>query len=213
MSSWLIFSVGFLAQILFASRTLVQWIATEKCGRVVSPLLFWQLSLVACTLMLGYGLMRHDFAILLGQSITYFVYIRNLQFKNAWSSFPVILRKALIGLPGVVLVYVLFKIHSGYTELWSNQQISLSLLLWGSAGHIIFSGRFIYQWYYSEKLKTSLLPQGFWTLSVAGAVVILIYAVIRKDPVLLAGQCAGLVIYLRNLYLGLFPFTTNKNAS
>ncbi|MDH3709101.1 MAG: lipid-A-disaccharide synthase N-terminal domain-containing protein [Cyclobacteriaceae bacterium] len=212
MSNSLIFSVGFLAQILFASRTLVQWIATERCGRVVSPLLFWQLSLVACTLMLGYGIMRHDLAILLGQSITYFVYIRNLQFKNAWAAFPGILRRALIGLPGVVLAYVFFKTHSGYTELWNNPEISLSLLLWGSAGHLVFSGRFIYQWYYSEKLKTSLLPQGFWTLSVAGAVAILIYAVMRKDPVLLAGQGAGLVIYLRNLYLGFSPFATNKNA-
>ncbi len=212
MSNSLIFSVGFLAQILFASRTFVQWIATERCGRVVSPLLFWQLSLVACALMLGYGIMRHDFAILLGQSITYFVYIRNLQFKNAWSSYPGILRITLIGLPGVVLAYVILKIHSGYTELWNNPQISLSLLLWGSAGHILFSSRFIYQWYYSEKLKTSLLPQGFWTLSIAGALSILIYAVIRKDPVLLAGQCAGLVVYFRNLYLGQSPLTINKKA-
>ena len=53
----------------------------------------------------------------------------------------------------------------------------------------------------SEKTKTSQLPVGFWRLSVLGASLILTYAIFRKDPVLLIGHGAGLIIYIRNIYI------------
>ena len=84
MNSILIFSVGFLGQILFFSRTILQWFKSENEGEVISPVIFWQISLVASQIMQLYGILRNDFAILLGQFIVYFIYVRNLQFKNAW---------------------------------------------------------------------------------------------------------------------------------
>ncbi|MBT8271558.1 MAG: lipid-A-disaccharide synthase N-terminal domain-containing protein, partial [Bacteroidia bacterium] len=47
MSDWLIYSIGFLAQILFSSRLIVQWITSERQKRVMTPSLFWVLSLIA----------------------------------------------------------------------------------------------------------------------------------------------------------------------
>ena len=47
MSDWLIYSIGFSAQLLFSSRLLIQWIQSEKVKKVVTPLIFWQLSLPA----------------------------------------------------------------------------------------------------------------------------------------------------------------------
>jgi hypothetical protein len=41
----------------------------------------------------------------------------------------------------------------------------------------------------------------FWYLSIAGAVVLLVYALHRRDPVFVAGQVLGVAIYLRNLQL------------
>lgn len=57
------------------------------------------------------------------------------------------------------------------------------------------------QWFYSEKRKESSLPLGFWLLSLAGSLLILIYAIFRKDPVLLVGHSLGVFLYLRNILI------------
>ena len=76
MSDAYIYGVGFLAQGLFSARLIVQWIKSEKAGKSLSPTLFWQLSILASWMLFLYGLLRNDFAILLGQVISYFIYIR-----------------------------------------------------------------------------------------------------------------------------------------
>ena len=87
MSDWLIYTIGFIAQILFSSRLVVQWITSEKQRKVITPTLFWTLSLIASFLLFIYGYLRDDFAIMLGQTLTYFIYIRNLQLQNEWQKF------------------------------------------------------------------------------------------------------------------------------
>jgi len=67
---------------------------------------------------------------------------------------------------------------------------------------VIFSLRFVYQWIYSEKAKISTLPFGFWMISLVGSFIILTYGVFRKDPVLIAGQLFGFIVYSRNILLG-----------
>ena len=52
-----------------------------------------------------------------------------------------------------------------------------------------------------EKNKESILPFGFWLLSLIGSIMILFYALIRKDPVLLVGHLMGSIIYFRNIIL------------
>ena len=86
-------------------------------------------------------------------------------------------------------------------RLFRNSEIPFKLLLWGSIGQVIFTFRFVYQWMYSELKKESSLPLGFWLLSLVGSLMILSYAIIRKDPVLFVGQLFGFVIYSRNSYL------------
>jgi len=61
--------------------------------------------------------------------------------------------------------------------------------------------RFVYQWIYSEKNKESSLPFGFWLLSLIGSLMILVYAILRKDPVLLIGHLMGSFIYTRNIFI------------
>jgi lipid-A-disaccharide synthase-like uncharacterized protein len=53
----------------------------------------------------------------------------------------------------------------------------------------------------SEKKKVSTLPIFFWMISILGASLILIYAILRKDPILFMGQIFGLVVYIRNLMI------------
>lgn len=68
-------------------------------------------------------------------------------------------------------------------------------------GQIIFTFRFIYQWWYSRKRGESLLPAGFWIISLAGSLIIVSYGIVRKDPVLILGQSVGFISYTRNLFL------------
>ena len=75
------------------------------------------------------------------------------------------------------------------------------LLILGLLGQGFFTGRFLAQWIASEKQGRSVVPLAFWYLSVGGGALLLIYAILRKDPVFILGQGGGLVIYARNLYL------------
>ena len=70
--------LGMLGQVLFFSRFLVQWIASEKKGKSTIPLSFWWLSIGGGLLLLIYALWREDPVITLGQSVGLFVYVRNL---------------------------------------------------------------------------------------------------------------------------------------
>jgi lipid-A-disaccharide synthase-like uncharacterized protein len=74
-------------------------------------------------------------------------------------------------------------------------------LILGFVGQALFSMRFILQWVQSERAGRSVIPIAFWYFSVAGSIVLLAYAIHRADPVFILGQAAGIVIYLRNLFL------------
>lgn len=74
-------------------------------------------------------------------------------------------------------------------------------LIVGFLGQLLFSMRFLLQWVQSERAKKSVIPVAFWYFSLGGSVVLLAYAIHRQDPVFILGQAAGLVIYLRNLFL------------
>jgi len=71
--------------------------------------------------------------------------------------------------------------------------------LLGLGGQMLFFSRFLYQWIVSEKRKESIIPTGFWFLSLGGGLLLLIYAIHIKDPVFILGQSTGFMIYLRNL--------------
>ncbi len=70
----------------------------------------------------------------------------------------------------------------------------------GFAGQFLFSMRFIIQWFVSERAKQSIVPVAFWYFSIFGGITLLAYAIYRQDPVFIAGQAGGLLIYARNLY-------------
>jgi lipid-A-disaccharide synthase-like uncharacterized protein len=74
-------------------------------------------------------------------------------------------------------------------------------LVVGFGGQALFMGRFVVQWLASERLRRSVIPVSFWYLSILGALVLLVYAAHRRDPVFVAGQGLGVAIYLRNLHL------------
>jgi lipid-A-disaccharide synthase-like uncharacterized protein len=78
------------------------------------------------------------------------------------------------------------------TSLW---------LALGFLGQALFSMRFIVQWITSERAGRSVTPVTFWYFSLAGGVVLLSYAIHRRDPVFITGQAMGLLVYVRNLQM------------
>jgi lipid-A-disaccharide synthase-like uncharacterized protein len=73
--------------------------------------------------------------------------------------------------------------------------------LFGLIGQVLFGMRFVVQWFASEKKKDSIIPLSFWYFSLAGGVVLFVYALHIQDIVFIIGQGLGLIIYARNLYL------------
>lgn len=80
-----------------------------------------------------------------------------------------------------------------WVELW--------WVAFGLLGQLMFTGRFLVQWIASERAKKSVVPVLFWYFSIAGGLILLSYAIYRRDPVFVLGQSLGVFIYGRNLFL------------
>ena len=197
----MIYVIGFLAQVFFSARILLQWILSERAKKVISPAIFWQLSIVGSYLLFVYGWLRADFAIILGQIISYYIYIWNLDKKHQWKKLPFVIRTLLLLTPVAAILYMLKDASAFVDQFFRNEKIPLWLLIYGSMGQIIFTLRFVYQWIYSKRKDESLLPIGFWVISLFGSLIIVSYAIYRRDPVLILGQSTGLIAYSRNIYL------------
>jgi lipid-A-disaccharide synthase-like uncharacterized protein len=74
-------------------------------------------------------------------------------------------------------------------------------IILGFVAQACFTMRFVVQWIASERARRSVVPVAFWFFSLVGGVLLLVYSIYRKDPVFIAGQAMGLLIYVRNLWL------------
>ena len=95
-----------------------------------------------------------------------------------------------------------------YIENLSNTEIIFLVI--GFTGQGLFASRFVFQWIYSEKKGESSIPIISWYLSIFGGIGLLIYALFRKDPVIIIGQLFGIFIYLRNLIL-IYRYNNKNN--
>lgn len=200
MNPLLITCVGLLAQVFFSARTLVQWILSERARKVLSPTLFWALSLAGSALLAAYGWLRADFAIVAGQMVSYYVYVWNLDIKGV--HMPKICWTLLLLFPIVAVSFVMGDAESFMHNFLLRPDIPYGLLVFGTFGQLLMTLRFIYQWWYSSRLGRSELPPMFWWISLGGAAISFVYGVFRADIVLLLGQGFGLLVYGRNIYLG-----------
>lgn len=76
--------------------------------------------------------------------------------------------------------------------------IDLGILI-GYMAQAMFAMRFVVQWIASERAGRSVVPTTFWVFSIGGGIMLLGYAIYRKDPVFIIGQAFGVFVYLRNL--------------
>lgn len=71
----------------------------------------------------------------------------------------------------------------------------------GIVGQVLFFSRFFVQWIVSEKKGESTVPVVFWYLSLGGGLMLMTYALWRRDPIITIGQAVGILVYVRNLML------------
>ncbi len=195
--------IGLLSQVCYGARQLVQWLMTERLKRVVSPTGYWAFSLAGCCFMLWYGWLREDIVILVGQILSFYVYVLNLDYKGAWKRIPLVLRVALYLVPIVALIATIVAAPVLIDRFIHNPLIPLWLMIYGTCAHLIFLSRYVYQVVVSVKHHESLLPPPFWVISIVGAALIFIYGLYRLDPILLMGQSVAIAIFSRNLWFGL----------
>src|SRR6201998_467357 len=80
----------------------------------------------------------------------------------------------------------------------------------GIVAQALFTMRFLVQWIASERAGHSVIPMAFWLFSIGGGLLLLVYALDRKDIVFISGQAFGVFVYLRNLY---FVLRDRKTAA
>jgi lipid-A-disaccharide synthase-like uncharacterized protein len=84
------------------------------------------------------------------------------------------------------------------------QDVFITRLDWwvvlGLVAQALFTARFLVQWIASERAGHSVIPTAFWVFSIGGGILLLVYALYRKDAVFIAGQAFGVFVYMRNLY-------------
>lgn len=152
--------------------------------------------------MFIYGWCRNDFSIILGQIISYYIYIWNLNSQGLWRNIKAWLRAILILTPLAAIALVFNDSGQFLDSFLNNKDIPLWLVVFGSSGQVIFTLRFIYQWFYSIRKHQSSLPVGFWIISLVGSGTIIAYGILRLDPVLIIGQSFGFIVYIRNIVIG-----------
>lgn len=210
MEHWLnwVYLLGFFSQGLFALRLIIQWWLSEKEGKVVSPVIYWHITLVATYLFILYGILQHDLVIILGMVLSYVISVRNLQLDGSWGEMHFTLRWIAIVVPALTILYLFYPGNGAFYESGSDGYLE-PFFLSGAIGQLLLNFRFVYQWYYAEKLKISILPVGFWYMTAIGSIMVVVYALDRFDPVLLFAQGLGLVASLRNIQLHFKAKTVN----
>src|SRR4030088_3542507 len=73
--------IRYLARVMFTILFVVQWVASERSGKMVMPIAFWFFSIGGGILLFGYALYIRDPVFILGQGLGVFVYARNLYFE------------------------------------------------------------------------------------------------------------------------------------
>lgn len=196
--------LGYTAQALFSARFFVQWIMSEKARRVLSPAIFWKISMAASCIFCIYGWLRNDFSIIIGQFITYYIYIWNLRAHGAWQRLWRPFRWLLAALPAIAVAWSLTQWQAVVEHLFAHEDLAAWLIALGTTGQIVFTLRFVYQWLYSRRAGESVLPVWFWVISLTGSSIIITYALLRGGMFpLILGHMTGVVVYARNVMIAL----------
>ena len=209
----LLYPLGFLAQFVFGLRFIVQWIATEKAKKMITPKLFWHLSIFGNSFLFIHSLIQLHFPMSIAQALNLIFSWRNLNLMGPEQKkvrFTFVL--FLIGF--ALFSTITFFAAQTYNSSWISGPDSAPITSWvhvfGIVGIFCFALRFWVQWWQAENSKakysktkynkTNSLTDSFWWISVVGALICTVYFCIMQDWVNFIGPLLSIVPYSRNLY-------------
>lgn len=189
--------LGLAGQACFFSRFLVQWWQSERAQRSVAPPLFWWLSLAGSAAVGVYAWSEHAHVLVVGYALNGLIYARNVWFQRGATralSTPVATLFAVLVAAALIL--------AALYELSHRTDPALGWVIVAGVGQFLWSGRFVVQWWASERASRTHFPRVFWWLSLAGNTLLLAYAVHLGDPIFIVGLLLGPLVQVRNLMLG-----------
>jgi len=74
-------------------------------------------------------------------------------------------------------------------------------VLFGLFGQFVFFSRVFVQWIASERRKAIVIPISYWHLSIVGAIILLFYAIHRRDTVFIIAYVLNISIFWRSLII------------
>ncbi len=196
LASWLAV-LGWSGNAFYFSRFLVQWWLSEKAGRSLAPPIFWWLSWLGAACLGCYAFLKGDGPMLVGYSLTFVIYGRNLSIQHmgprAGRLGPIpALALAAAGAAAVIYFGAIPSKDNAAPRLW---------LAIAFCGQIIFTSRFIVQWFATERTGKVDFPVSFWWMSLVGNIALLAYSIRIADPVFIAAFAMGPLVQIRNLML------------
>ncbi len=200
-----LYPFGFIAQLAFALRFFVQWIAAEKEGRSYTPKLFWQLSLSGNIILLIHSLLQLNFPISIVQALNSILSWRNLNLLGKKED-QIRLKQVILMLIAALLATISYFFLADSLSL----EVPTLFQLFGLVGISCYALRFWVQWWQAESedcadlsssTAESRFNESFWWISLFGAIVSSIYFFIVGDWVNFLGPAIALLPYSRNLIL------------
>jgi lipid-A-disaccharide synthase-like uncharacterized protein len=188
--------VGWVGNAAYFTRFFLQWVATERAGRPVTPRSFWWLSLGGAVLLLAYSMNRDAEVMLAGYAITSAIYVRNLWISHTHGKGARLgpVRAALVGLAAAALLILIEAQH-----VQEQNGESLALTLFGAVSMAVWTSRFVLQWWFAEQRGAAEFHTSFWWVSLAGNLLLLVYACLLGDAVFIGSLMPGPVVQVRNL--------------
>ncbi len=202
-------AVGIAGGITFYGRFYVQWIASERAGRSIMPILFWYMSSLGSILLLAFAVATRSPVGALGQNFNLVVYGRNLihLWRESGTLTPFRYRAVhvTVGAVAVVAFVLVAQVWWREYEHVKAEPPHVSRVVWiwlaaGVAGQALFAARFLVQWIATERRKQSVIPASFWYLSVAASSLQAASFMQRREWVFGLGMLATLFIYFRNIW-------------
>ena len=195
-------TLGLAGQAIFSWRIVEQWVASERAKRTVIPPRFWVWSLLGSALLVVYAAHRREPVFLLSALINGSLYARNLWMSSRPVDAPRAGRPAIWPIGLGLLLFAGVTIEAvGPDNGLVRYDYALPWLVAGFLGQALWSGRFVVQWWTSERLGRSVLPPAFFWMGLAGSVLSFAYAVFRRDWVNMLAYGLSPIPYARNLVI------------
>ena len=206
--------LGSLPPLFFGSRSLIQWVQSERKKRSVVGKLFWQLSLCGNSLLALHYFIQFQYPFLLIQIVNAFIAWRNLNLLQT-RKLPLQLRKSILLLVSLLLGgCICCLLQNNYSSIQTSIlsppvgriikgefSFHFTWHLFGLLGGILFASRFWVQWMFTEKKQQSQLGPYFWVMSLIGSSCCLLYFLSIFDWISAIHHSFGMIPYLRNLIL------------